>query len=280
MRLAAQLDDRLQESKSRGLFALTTTPPQSSKFPPINSAMDQTRGQSMLPFSALPPEAGFMLTSPPTQHIVRLFGWARKYGSLVNLDLHTALGSQNGYNHSVNFLDGVMGYANGRYMLDYIRTLVEFISQHEYKDLIPIFGIVNEAYLPGIGRYVLTSLYAALLPPLLPSAAERVRGAGRGIIQDASTWTVPPKLPQSSFALASMDTTRDLFFSMRKNGPAVERPAAGSAAALATPLPTHIATASMASMAFVTPVAGCTYPDTWSAIGSPVPVVCTETPSR
>jgi hypothetical protein len=50
-----------------------------------------------------------------------------------------------------------------------------------------MFGIVNEgvclqardgitdplvtAYLPGIGRYVLTSLYAALLPPLLPSAA-------------------------------------------------------------------------------------------------------------
>ncbi|KAJ7825010.1 hypothetical protein B0H13DRAFT_2681038 [Mycena leptocephala] len=62
-----------------------------------------------------------------------------------------------GYNHSVNFLDGVMGYANGRYMLDYIRVLVEFISQHEYKDLIPMFGIVNEAYLPGIRRYVLTS---------------------------------------------------------------------------------------------------------------------------
>ncbi|KAJ7809743.1 hypothetical protein B0H13DRAFT_2685767 [Mycena leptocephala] len=104
------------------------------------------------------PRLGFMLTSPPTQYIVRLFGWARKYGSLVNLDLHTALGSQNGYNHSVNFLDGVMGYANGRCMLDYIRVLVEFISQHEYKDLVPIFGIANEAYLPGIGRYVLTSL--------------------------------------------------------------------------------------------------------------------------
>ncbi|KAJ7809749.1 hypothetical protein B0H13DRAFT_2385087 [Mycena leptocephala] len=37
-----------------------------------------------------------------------------------------------------------------------IHVIVEFISQHEYKDL--MFGIVNEAYLPGIGRYVLTSL--------------------------------------------------------------------------------------------------------------------------
>jgi hypothetical protein len=33
---------------------------------------------------------------------------------------------------SVNFLDGVMGYASGRCMLDYIRIVVEFISQHEY----------------------------------------------------------------------------------------------------------------------------------------------------
>ncbi|KAJ7870536.1 hypothetical protein B0H13DRAFT_2552614 [Mycena leptocephala] len=86
-----------------------------------------------------------------------------------------------GYNHSVNFLDGVMGYANGRCMLDYICVIVKFISQHEYKDLIPMFGIVNKAYLPGIGRYVLTSLYAALLPPLFPSAAAGAyRGAGRG----------------------------------------------------------------------------------------------------
>ncbi|KAJ7912445.1 hypothetical protein B0H13DRAFT_1874823 [Mycena leptocephala] len=46
-----------------------------------------------------------------------------------------------------------MGYTNGRCMLDYIRVIGESISQHEYKDLISMFGIVNEAYLPGIGRY-------------------------------------------------------------------------------------------------------------------------------
>ncbi|KAJ7886862.1 hypothetical protein B0H14DRAFT_3431072 [Mycena olivaceomarginata] len=41
----------------------------------------------------------------------------------------------------------------------------------------------------------------------------------------------------------------------------------------ATPLPTHIAAASIACLTFMTPVAGCTYPDTWKAIGSPVPAV-------
>ncbi|KAJ7351416.1 hypothetical protein DFH08DRAFT_1078433 [Mycena albidolilacea] len=51
-----------------------------------------------------------------------------------------------------------------------------------------------------------------------------------------------------------------------------------NAEAPATPLPTHIPTASIVSLTFVTPVAGCTYPDAWSAIGPPVPGVCTETP--
>ncbi|KAJ7846560.1 hypothetical protein B0H14DRAFT_2584019, partial [Mycena olivaceomarginata] len=44
-----------------------------------------------------------------------------------------------------------------------------------------------------------------------------------------------------------------------------------AAEAPATPLPTHIAAASIACLTFMTPVAGCTYPDTWKAIGSPVP---------
>ncbi|KAJ7244552.1 glycoside hydrolase superfamily [Mycena rebaudengoi] len=107
----------------------------------------------------------------------------RKYGILLNLDLHTTPGSQNvppGYTHSgklgqINFLDGVMGDANAQRVPDYIRVIVEFILQPEYKDLIPMFGIVNEgaclqardsntyppvtAYLPDIGRDVLTSFY-------------------------------------------------------------------------------------------------------------------------
>ncbi|KAJ6449848.1 glycoside hydrolase family 5 protein [Mycena sanguinolenta] len=97
-------------------------------------------------------------------YIVRLLGWARKYGLRVNLDLHTAPGSQNGYNHSgklgqINFLNGPMGFANAQRMLDYIRVIVEFITQPEYANLIPMFGIVNEAFLPDIGMDVITSFY-------------------------------------------------------------------------------------------------------------------------
>ncbi|KAJ7624681.1 glycoside hydrolase superfamily [Roridomyces roridus] len=93
-----------------------------------------------------------------------MLGWARKYGLRVNLDLHTIPGSQNGYNHSgkfgqVNFLNGQMGVANAQRALDYIRTITEFISQPEWKNLIPVFGIVNEALLHTIGRPQLTSFY-------------------------------------------------------------------------------------------------------------------------
>jgi hypothetical protein len=69
-----------------------------------------------------------------------------------------------GFNHggkanAFNFLNGVMGIANAQRTLDYIRIITEFISQPEYKDVVPMFGIVNEALISTIGRSVLTSLY-------------------------------------------------------------------------------------------------------------------------
>lgn len=86
-------------------------------------------------------------------YILKILGWARKYGIRVNIDLHTVPGSQNGasshpllsgktlilsgssaFNHSgkigqVNFMNGVMGVANAERTLDYIRAITEFISQ-------------------------------------------------------------------------------------------------------------------------------------------------------
>jgi glucan 1,3-beta-glucosidase len=38
-----------------------------------------------------------------------------------------------------------MGLANADRTLDYIRILIQFISQPQYADVIPIFGVVNEA---------------------------------------------------------------------------------------------------------------------------------------
>ncbi|KAG6820386.1 hypothetical protein H0H93_001156 [Arthromyces matolae] len=98
------------------------------------------------------------------KYIERLFGWCRKYGIRIMLDLHTIPGSQNAYNHSgksgkVNFLNGVMGIANAQRALEYIRVFTEFISQKQFKDLVPVFGIVNEALLSTIGRAQLTSFY-------------------------------------------------------------------------------------------------------------------------
>ena len=68
------------------------------------------------------------------QYILKVVEWARKYGLRINLDLHAVPGSQNGYNHSgklgqVNFMNGVMGYANAQRTLDYIRIITGFISQ-------------------------------------------------------------------------------------------------------------------------------------------------------
>jgi hypothetical protein len=41
-----------------------------------------------------------------------------------------------------------MGIANAQRLLDYIRIITEFISQPEYSDVVPMFGILNEGALP------------------------------------------------------------------------------------------------------------------------------------
>ena len=96
-------------------------------------------------------------------YILRMFRWARKYGLRVNLDLHTIPGSQNGYNHSgkdgqINFLMGVMGYANAQRTLGYLRIITEFIAQEQYQSVVPMFGIVNEARTQQIGQDVISHL--------------------------------------------------------------------------------------------------------------------------
>ena len=68
-----------------------------------------------------------------------------------------------GYNHSgklgqIDFLYGIMGMANAQRALNYIRIITEFISQPEWKDVVPTFGIVNEALITAIGTYELRGL--------------------------------------------------------------------------------------------------------------------------
>ncbi|CAE6377290.1 unnamed protein product [Rhizoctonia solani] len=98
------------------------------------------------------------------KYFLKAIEWARKYGLRINLDLHTVPGSQNGYNHSgmlgpIGWLSGNMGIANAQRTLNYIRIITQFISQPEYRDVVPMFGIINEALIATIGRDVLESFY-------------------------------------------------------------------------------------------------------------------------
>ncbi|KAJ7071561.1 glycoside hydrolase [Mycena amicta] len=98
------------------------------------------------------------------KYIVRMLGWARKYGLRVNLDLHTIPGSQNGYNHSgkmgqINFLNGPMGIANAQRALDVIRIITEFVAQEQYQEVVQIFGLMNEPIMSTMGRDQLYSFY-------------------------------------------------------------------------------------------------------------------------
>ena len=98
-----------------------------------------------------------------SSYFLKAIQWARKYGLRINLDFHAVPGSQNGWNHSgrlgtIGFLNGPMGYANAQRTLNYIRIIAEFISQPQYKDVVPIFGIINEPGGSTIGQDALSRL--------------------------------------------------------------------------------------------------------------------------
>ncbi|KAH9477953.1 putative glucan 1,3-beta-glucosidase D [Psilocybe cubensis] len=98
------------------------------------------------------------------KYFVQALQWCKKYGIRVKLDLHTIPGSHNAYNHSgkmgqINFLYGVMGMANAQRTLNYLRIITQFISQPEYKDVVIIFGIMNEALVSQIGTEEIRAFY-------------------------------------------------------------------------------------------------------------------------
>jgi glucan 1,3-beta-glucosidase len=51
-----------------------------------------------------------------------------------------------------------MGMANAQRAMNYIRIITEFISQPEWRDVVPIFGIMNEAEIKDIGTTELRGL--------------------------------------------------------------------------------------------------------------------------
>lgn len=83
------------------------------------------------------------------RYLLRGIEYARKYGLRVNLDLHGAPGSQNGWNHSgrlgvIGWLNGTDGQLNGQRSLDLHEQLSTFFAQPRYKNVIAIYGLVNE----------------------------------------------------------------------------------------------------------------------------------------
>ncbi|WWD06575.1 hypothetical protein V865_004668 [Kwoniella europaea PYCC6329] len=97
-------------------------------------------------------------------YFLKAIGWARKYGIRIFADFHALPGSQNGWNHSgksgsVNWMYGVMGIANAQRSLETIRTITEFILQDGIKEVVPMFGLVNEVMAKTVGTDVMQKFY-------------------------------------------------------------------------------------------------------------------------
>jgi glucan 1,3-beta-glucosidase len=90
------------------------------------------------------------------RYLLRGIEWARKYGLRVDLDLHAAPGSQNGWNHSgrqgaVDFITGPDGVTNAQRTLDIHQQLSTFFAQDRYKNIIAFYSLLNEPS-PAIGQ--------------------------------------------------------------------------------------------------------------------------------
>lgn len=88
------------------------------------------------------------------EYLLRGVQWARKYGIRVMLELHTAPGSQNGWNHSgrvgdVGWLNGTNGDLNANHTINTVLPMVDFFSKPEWTNVVTIFGVLNE---PAIYR--------------------------------------------------------------------------------------------------------------------------------
>lgn len=83
------------------------------------------------------------------RYLLRAIEYCRKYGLRVKLDLHGIPGSQNGWNHSgrqgvVGWLNGTDGDLNAQRSLEIHDQLSQFFAQPRYKNVVTIYGLVNE----------------------------------------------------------------------------------------------------------------------------------------
>lgn len=91
------------------------------------------------------------------RYLLRAIEWARKHGLRINLDLHGAPGSQNGWNHSgrqglIGWLNGTDGALNAQRTIDIHKQLSTFFTQDRYKNIIAMYGLVNEPRMTALDQ--------------------------------------------------------------------------------------------------------------------------------
>ncbi|KAL4736835.1 glycoside hydrolase superfamily [Aspergillus similis] len=86
------------------------------------------------------------------RYLLRVIEYCRKYGLRVNLDPHGMPGSQNGMNHSgrqgsIRWLNGDDGEVYAQRSLEFHEKISKFFAQDRYKNIITIYGLINEPYM-------------------------------------------------------------------------------------------------------------------------------------
>lgn len=121
------------------------------------------------------------------RYLLRGIEYARKYGLRVNLDVHALPGSQNGWNHSgrqgdIGWLNGHDGALNGQRSLDLHRQLSTFFAQPRYKNIIAIYGLVNEPRMSKLSVDDVTAWTASAAAIVRQSGIKQTIAFGDGFL--------------------------------------------------------------------------------------------------
>lgn len=116
------------------------------------------------------------------QYLLQGVQWARKYGLRVMVELHTAPGSQNGWNHSgksgsIGFLNGTHGEENADRTVKIVTEMIRFFNQPEWSNVVPMFGVLNEPAMINIPDVDVKSWYQKSY-----NVIRQLVGAGQGPI--------------------------------------------------------------------------------------------------
>ncbi|OAD72053.1 glycoside hydrolase family 5 protein [Phycomyces blakesleeanus NRRL 1555(-)] len=91
-------------------------------------------------------------------YLIKGIQWARKYGLRVMVELHTAPGSQNGWNHSgrqgtIGWLNGTQGVFNADRTLAIVEAMARHFSDPEWSHAVPLFGVLNEPAMTSLKNH-------------------------------------------------------------------------------------------------------------------------------